>query len=223
MAMTRSAARMVLGALYIGMFVAVLAIGASWLSGATTHETSYFGRGSLPLLTSIPVTETNYPARAIRCIHLLGLSHRMIDGTHVVVTERTVLNPGTFTSDDEEYEMLSLELPDDLIGQRIALPSPDVKLRYSKGSLYGTHRCIGQIATEARGTMSTERVGDNLKVFLDVDLLLQESGRHEVPIPLRLQREIIAEKQPARVEPDKFDEMLRHVAQRDDHENTDRN
>ncbi|MGE3601752.1 MAG: hypothetical protein AB7N70_40155 [Dehalococcoidia bacterium] len=210
--MTRISARIALAALGIATFVAVLVIGASWLSEPRRHETSYFARGALPPLTAIPVTETDYPARGIRCIQALGLSHRRMDGTHIVLTDRAVLNPQLLTSDDEEYEMLSVELPDDLIGHRIGLPSPDVQLRYSRGSLYGTHRCIGQIATEARGSLVTERIGDKLKVFVDVDLLLQQSGRDGVPAPFRLGREIIASNQPADAT-DIFDEMLQHVAQ----------
>lgn len=200
--------RIPLAALGLATSIAILAIGASLIFGSWCDEISYFGRGTLPALATIPVTEADYPARGIQCIHALGLSHRRMAGTNIVVTYKRGTNPQFLTNDGDEYEMLSVELPDDLIGQRISLPSPDAQLRYSRGRLWSTHRCGGQIATEARGSLVTERIGNKLKVFLEVNVLLLLSGHRGVPESFELRREIIAAEQSSDAAPDVFDSML---------------
>lgn len=137
----------------------------------------YITDAALPLPMTIPVVETSYPARAVSCIRALVIDHEPINGSRIVAIHQIPRRQSVLVQGQEEFEILSLEFGADIIGHTVALPSPDVTLRYSQGRLYGLHRCIGRVGRTAEvGHMSVQPVGEKLQISVSARIPLHESG-----------------------------------------------
>jgi len=164
-----------------------------WLGLPWGERSVFMEDASLSPMGLVPVADVDYPARGVQCVRLLAMSHRVASGTKLVVVDRVLRNPKAWVFDDEEFELLSMEFPKEIVGVPVTLPSPDLEVRYSTGRMSGIHRCIGGIGYEVRGgQFLAEFVDEELRVSVDLEVPLYESGRDQPATVVRVRRQLNA-------------------------------
>lgn len=106
------------------------------------------------------------------CARILKGNHTVVRGSHTVLT-RNYWNPGRLgVIDDEWYEDLTIELEDPPFDVSIKMPSPKIRIYYSKGGSAWVEQCAGVFATSATGHITLKRSWFG-RIRAQVDLAIQ--------------------------------------------------
>jgi hypothetical protein len=144
------------GLLWGGAILAILAAGFAAFVMYSADRVSFVASRDKNLIVTIPSPDdlkVRGPWNENPCRDLLLHNHELRSGNDLVLSYKRHNAGSVSVIDDEWYEILSVEIKDAADMESIALPSPRVRLFYSKGGSAWIHHCAGRYATSAIGTI----------------------------------------------------------------------